>query len=75
MKNCHGCKWLDRCKEDGRGYCCRVERSRTYQPLRNDGSGKLIASSKVREPNMPRCELYEPGEFDNRYCHGVMRRL
>ena len=27
VKNCHGCKWLDRYKEDGRGYCSRVERS------------------------------------------------
>lgn len=25
--NCHGCKWLDRYKKDGNGYCCMVERS------------------------------------------------
>lgn len=22
--NCHGCKWLDRYKKDGNGYCCMV---------------------------------------------------
>lgn len=26
--NCHGCKWLDRYKKDGNGYCCMVERTR-----------------------------------------------
>lgn len=25
--NCHGCKWLDRYKKDGNGYCCMVELS------------------------------------------------
>lgn len=29
--NCHGCKWLDRYKKDGNGYCCKVERSRTQK--------------------------------------------
>ena len=28
MMNCHGCKWLDRYKIDGNGYCCMVERSK-----------------------------------------------
>ena len=27
-ENCHGCKWLDRYKVDGRGYCCMAERSK-----------------------------------------------
>lgn len=52
--NCHGCKWLDRYKEDGRGYCCRVERSRTQR-------------DRVRRPGMGRCELYEAGDFASRH--------
>lgn len=39
IMNCHGCKWLDRYKKDGNGYCCRVVRSQTQ-------------SSKVRRPDM-----------------------
>lgn len=54
MSNCHGCKWLDRYKTDGRGYCCRVERSRTQR-------------EKCRDPEMERCELYDRGSFDKRY--------
>lgn len=45
--NCHGCKWLDRYKKDGNGYCCMVVRSKTQ-------------TSKVRRPDMERCELYKP---------------
>ena len=53
-KNCHGCKWLDRYKEDGRGYCCMVARSKTQK----------VAS---RRTHMERCELYEAGDFATRY--------
>lgn len=52
--NCHGCKWLDRYKKDGNGYCCMVERSKTQR-------------EKVRRPDMERCELYKPGDFNARY--------
>ena len=52
--NCHGCKWLDRYKKDGNGYCCMVERSKTQR-------------EKVRRPDMERCELYKPGDFNTRY--------
>lgn len=48
--NCHGCKWLDRYKKDGNGYCCMVVRSKTQ-------------TSKVRRPDMERCELYKPGDW------------
>lgn len=50
VKNCHGCKWLDRYKEDGRGYCSRVERSE---------QGK--AHRRWLWEHMERCELYEEG--------------
>ena len=53
-ENCHGCKWLDRYKENGRGYCCHVERSK-------------IQSEKARRPDMKRCEIYEEGDFKTRY--------
>lgn len=52
--NYHGCKWLDRYKKDGNGYCCMVERSKTQR-------------EKVRRPDMERCELYKPGDFNTRY--------
>lgn len=52
--NCHGCKHLDRYKENGRGYCCMVERSTTQ-------------SEKARESDMERCELYCAGDFKERY--------
>lgn len=52
--NCHGCKWLDRYKKDGNGYCYMVERSKTQR-------------EKVRRPDMERCELYKPGDFNTRY--------
>ena len=54
-QNCHGCKWLDRYKENGRGYCCMVERS--------TGTNK----DKQRLPFMERCELYEEGDFKTRH--------
>ena len=54
VDNCHGCKWLDRYKQNGRGYCCMVERSKTQR-------------NKARKPDMPRCELYEEGGFATRY--------
>lgn len=56
--NCHGCKWLDRYKMDGNGYCCHVVRSKTYS---------LIKSAKVRRPDMERCELYEAGDWAKRW--------
>lgn len=52
--NCHGCKWLDRYKTNGAGYCCMVVRSKTQ-------------SKKARYPEMERCELYELGDFGTRY--------
>ena len=54
VKNCHGCKWLDRYKKDGNGYCCMVVRSKTQ-------------TSKVRRPDMERCELYKPGDWKTRW--------
>ena len=44
--NCHGCKWLDRYKKDGNGYCCMVVRSKTQ-------------TSKVRRPDMAEVEGYD----------------
>ena len=54
MDNCHGCKWLDETRPAGHGYCCMVARSKTQ-------------NEKVRRPDMPRCELYEAGDFKTRY--------
>ena len=54
MQNCHGCKWLDRYQQNGRGYCCMVTRSKTQ-------------GEKCRKPDMPACELYEAGDFATRY--------
>lgn len=34
--------------------CCMVERSKTQR-------------EKVRRPDMERCELYKPGDFNTRY--------
>ena len=55
--NCHGCKWLDRYKRDGNGYCCMVELS----------SQKHDPRCKERFPDKERCELYEEGNFATRY--------
>lgn len=57
-KNCHGCKWLDEVKNepDGSGYCCYVERSKNYKP-----------GDKVRRPYSSPCELYEAGDWKNRW--------
>lgn len=52
--NCHGCKWLDEFGKNGDGYCCMVERSKTQ-------------ASKVRRPEMLRCELYQPGDWETRW--------
>jgi len=52
--NCDKCMWLDRYKQDGRGYCCMIVRSKTQ-------------TEKCRKPDMERCELYERGEFADRY--------
>lgn len=52
--NCHGCKWLDEYQVNGNGYCCMVERSKTQ-------------TSKVRRPEMSRCELYQLGDWEIRY--------
>lgn len=52
--NCHGCKWLDRYKVDGNGYCYMVVRSKTQ-------------TSSVRRPDMERCELYKAGDWKTRW--------
>ena len=52
--NCHGCKWLDETRPKGSGYCCMVVRSKEQD-------------EKCRKPDMPRCELYEAGDFQHRY--------
>lgn len=67
VMNCNGCKWLDRYKTDGSGYCCMVQRSKTYKESYVSENGLLICSSKVRNPDMERCELYEFGDFATRY--------
>ena len=53
--NCHVCKWLDRYKYDGNGYCCYVVRSKTQ-------------SKRARFPDMERCELYEKGDWKTRWA-------
>ena len=60
--NCHGCKWLDRYKQDGRGYCSMIERS------------KKTNKDKRRLPHMSRCELYEKGDFKTRYENNITGR-
>ena len=76
MNNCHGCKWLDRYKENGRGYCCKVEQSKQgkahcvfLREHREDFSfgRKEVPSVKLRRPDMERCELYEEGDFATRW--------
>lgn len=52
--NCHGCKWLDRYKKDGEGYCCMVVRSKTQ-------------NEKIRRADMQRCELYKSGDWKTRW--------
>lgn len=64
--NCHGCKHLDRYKQDGNGYCAMVERSKTFH-FQYFTNGKLIPSSRVRRPDTERCELYEAGNFETRF--------
>lgn len=56
--NCHGCKWLDEVTSqgNGNGYCSQVVRSKGYR-----------SGDKVRHPNNPPCELYEPGDFTTRF--------
>lgn len=79
MNNCHGCKWLDRYKENGRGYCCMVEKSKQGEAhrvyLRDHSEDfafgrKEIPSVKLRRPDMERCELYEEGDFATRWKNG-----
>ena len=52
--NCQGCKYLDKYKQEGRGYCCMVERSKEQ-------------TEKLRKPYMSRCELYVEGDFKSRW--------
>lgn len=52
--NCHGCKWLDRYKKDGEGYCYMVVRSKTQ-------------NEKIRRADMQRCELYKSGDWKTRW--------
>lgn len=65
-ENCHGCKHLDRYKQDGNGYCAMVVRSKSYHDMYAE-NGKLMPSSCVRTPDMERCELYEPGALETRW--------
>lgn len=74
--NCHGCKWLDRYKEDGRGYCCKVECSsqgKAHREYLREHSEeykygrKEEPSIKSRRPEMERCELYEAGNWETRW--------
>lgn len=74
--NCHGCKWLDRYKQDGNGYCCMVERSQQGQAHRayllahetEYAFGcKLPPSINIRKPNSERCELYSAGDYKSRW--------
>ena len=74
--NCHGCKWLDRYKENGRGYCCMVEQSKQGEAHRawllEHGEDfafgrKEVPSVKLRRPDMERCELYKEGDFATRW--------
>lgn len=76
VRNCHGCKHLDRYKTDGRGYCCMVERSKQGEAFRDwlwghrkefEAGRKETPSIKLRRPDMERCELYEAGDFKTRY--------
>ena len=67
MNNCHGCKWLDRYKSDGNGYCSMVTRSNTFKGAHVNNNGEVIPSSRVRKPHMARCELYKSGDFATRY--------
>lgn len=64
--NCHGCKWLDRYKTDGNGYCAMVKRSKTFRG-QYTMDGRLMPGSSVRKSDMERCGLYEPGDFATRY--------
>lgn len=63
--NCHGCKWLDRYQSKGNGYCAMVVRSKTYRGHHVE-NGHLGPGSRVRKPEMERCELYEPGKVEMR---------
>lgn len=76
IMNCHGCKWLDRYKKDGNGYCAHVENSkqgRTHRAYIWANRQKYILgraeepSIKVRTPDMERCELYKLGDWKTRW--------
>ena len=71
MANCHGCKHLDESKKapKGTGYCAMVERSESGKAWikAHDMYGVINTPLKVRRPDMPRCELYEPGNFETRF--------
>ncbi len=64
--NCHGCKWLDEVGNKGAGYCCHVVRSKFYHtmPCAIDLGHR---APKIRRVEDERCELYEAGDFRNRY--------
>lgn len=64
ISNCSGCKWLDRYRVDGNGYCSMVVRSKTFHGASvSKHDGRLFPSSCVRRANMLPCEFYEPGNF------------
>lgn len=68
MANCKGCKWLDAvATNSGYGYCAMVVRSHTFRKEVWEKGKAYIPSSRVRLPDMERCELYAPGEFARRW--------
>lgn len=50
---CEGCEHVVT-EPWAKDICCMVERSKTQR-------------EKVRRPDMERCELYKPGDFNTRY--------
>lgn len=64
--NCHGCNWLDETRPQRAGYCSTVQRSKDYHtmPCIIDCGQR---APEVRRPELPRCELFEPGDFKTRF--------
>lgn len=64
--NCHGCKWLDEYGRAGAGYCSTVERSKDYHTM-DCAIDCGHRAPKIRRPEDERCELYEAGNFRERF--------
>lgn len=66
LMNCHGCKWLDEVGKRGAGYCSTVVRSKNYHimPCFMDCGHRAPC---IRRPEDERCELFEPGDFRERF--------